>query len=212
MDSTTQIVEAARRAIAELGLPPREDAQVKEIIGLGLKESWHRLFPELSGETDFTAFVESYRGHFFSSDLHLAQPFRGVGAMLESLRQRGHTLAVATGKSRRGLDRDFRRTGLGKLFSGSRTADETRSKPEPDMLLELIEEAGAHADRTVMVGDTEWDLEMARRAGVAAVGVGWGAHPVERLRSLGPLECLEVLDDLRAWLEGRQAQAGQGPG
>ncbi|MEJ2515250.1 MAG: HAD-IA family hydrolase [Gammaproteobacteria bacterium] len=212
MDSTAQIVEAARRAIAELGLPPREEAQVKEIIGLGLKESWHRLFPELAGEDHFGAFVESYRGHFFSSELHVARPFERVDAMLEGLRRGGYGLAVATGKSRRGLDRDFERTGLGRLFCGSRTADETRSKPEPDMLLELLEATGVPASRAVMVGDTEWDLEMARRAGVASVGVGWGAHSMERLRRLESLACFEVLDELWDWLQGRQPEARQGAG
>lgn len=200
MDSTGQIVQAALRAIDELGLPVRTPEAVKDIIGLGLKESWQQLFPELAGEEHFRAFVEAYRDHFFSPELYVSRPYEGAERTLEILERRGHLLAVATGKSRRGLDRDFERTGLGRLFRGSKTADETRSKPYPDMLLELMEALGATPQETVMVGDTEWDLEMARRAGVAAVGVTWGAHPEDRLRRLSPLACIAGIDELEDWL------------
>lgn len=205
MDSTGQIVEAALRAIRELGLPERGPEAVREIIGLGLRESWERLFPELAGETHYRTFVEAYRGHFFAPELYVSRPYARAPELLESLVGRGQVLAVATGKSRRGLDRDLDRTGLGRYFRGSRTADETRSKPHPDMLLELMDMLGAGPEETVMVGDTEWDLEMARRAGVAAVGVTWGAHAAERLRRLGPLACLDAMDDLSGWLQDGEA-------
>jgi phosphoglycolate phosphatase len=212
MDSTGQIVEAALRAIEELKLPPRPPEAVRDIIGLGLKESWHRLFPELAGEEHFRGFVEAYRDHFFSPELHVSKPYARVEALLEALHGRGHVLAVATGKSRRGLDRDFERTGLGRFFAGSRTADETLSKPNPDMLLELMDALDAAAGETLMVGDTEWDLEMARRARVASVGVTWGAHSEDRLRGCGPLACVDAVDELAGWLQDPDAQPLQGAG
>ena len=212
MDSTGQIVEAAMRSIAELGLPHRSPEAVREIIGLGLRESWHHLFPELDGETHYAAFVEAYRGHFFSPELYVSTLYDRAETLVESLHRQGRMLAVATGKSRRGLDRDLKRTGLGRYFHGSRTADETRSKPHPDMLVELMASLGASPAETLMIGDTEWDLEMARRAGVAAAGVTWGAHPAERLRRLGPVACLEAMDALAAWLDNRDPQVLQGAG
>jgi phosphoglycolate phosphatase len=106
---------------------------------------------------------------------------RAADEVVAELAGRGFMLAVATGKSRRGLDRDLAATGLDRYMAASRTADETRSKPNPDMLLELMTRLDVGPERTLMVGDTEWDLEMARRAGVAAVAVSYGAHPAERL-------------------------------
>ncbi len=212
MDSTGQIVQAALRAIAELGLPKRPPEAIREIIGLGLRESWQHLFPELEGDAHYAAFVEAYRGHFFSPELYVSKPYDRAEALLASLHSAGRMLAVATGKSRRGLDRDFERTGLGKYFHGSRTADETRSKPHPDMLVELMDAIGVPPRETLMIGDTEWDLEMARRAGVAAAGVAWGAHPADRLMRLAPVACLEAMDALADWLEDGQTQLLEGAG
>lgn len=197
MDSTSQIVAAATEAIAQLGLPTRSPEQIREIIGLGLKESWRHLFPELGQET-FMPFVETYRDRFLSPAHQTARLYAGAAEVVAELAGRGFVLAVATGKSRRGLDRDLASTGLGRFMAGSRTADETRSKPNPDMLLELMDMLGAPAAETVMVGDTEWDLEMARRAGVNAVAVSYGAHTPERLRRLQPLACIDAIAALPA--------------
>jgi phosphoglycolate phosphatase len=213
MDSTGQIVAAATAAIEELGLPPRPPEAIRDIIGLGLRESWHRLFPEL-GFQDFVPFVEAYRDRFFAPELQSARLFAGAEEVVTALAGRGFVLAIATGKSRRGLDRDLAATGLDRFVAASRTADESRSKPHPDMLLELMSGLDAQADATLMVGDTEWDLEMARRAGVAAVAVSYGAHAAERLLPYGPIACIDAIDSLLSvlqdrGLEHRQAQPPQ---
>ncbi|MFU8821197.1 MAG: HAD family hydrolase [Gammaproteobacteria bacterium] len=195
MDSTGQIVRAATGAISQLGLPERGPEAIRDIIGLGLRESWQRLFPEL-GPEDFSPFVEAYRDHFLSPELQTARLFDRAAEVVEELARRGLVLAVATGKSRLGLDRELAATGLARFMAGSRTADETRSKPHPDMLLELMSGLAAGPDETLMVGDTEWDLEMARRAGVSAVAVSYGAHAPERLKAYAPRACIDAIDAL----------------
>jgi phosphoglycolate phosphatase len=211
MDSTGQIVAAATRAIEQLGLPERPPEAIRDIIGLGLRESWHRLFPELAAE-DFSAFVAAYREHFFAPELQSARLFDRAAEVVETLAARGFMLAVATGKSRRGLERDLESTGLGRFINGSRTADETRSKPDPDMLLELMAAMNASPGSTLMVGDTEWDLEMARRAGVSAVAASYGAHPAERFARYAPLACIDAIGDLLELLPGRGVGANAAGG
>ena len=200
MDSTGQIVAAAMATIGDLGLPEREPEAVRDIIGLGLREGWHRLFPELDAD-GFAHFVAAYRERFLSPAFQTARLFEQAAEVVEELAGRGLVLAVATGKSRRGLDRDLGATGLGRFMAASRTAEETRSKPDPAMLLELMQGLGAVPETTVMVGDTEWDLEMARRAGVPAVGAAYGAHARERLEACAPLACIEAIAALPALLD-----------
>jgi phosphoglycolate phosphatase len=209
MDSTGQIIAAAAGAIAQLGLPARPPEAIRDIIGLGLRESWHRLFPELAPEEDhFLPFVEAYRDHFFAPELQTSRLYDRAAEVVAELAGRGFLLAVATGKSRRGLDRDLAATGLGRFMAGSRTADETRSKPHPDMLLELMTLLDTPPGATLMVGDTEWDLEMARRAGVPAVGVSYGAHTLERLQGFAPLACIDAIDALLGLLEQELPETG----
>jgi phosphoglycolate phosphatase len=200
MDSTGQIVAAASGAIAQLGLPLRGADAIRDIIGLGLRESWQRLFPEL-GPDDFLPFVDAYRDHFLAPERQTSRLFDQAAEVVTELAGRGFLLAVATGKSRVGLDRDLSATGLGRYVSASRTADETRSKPHPDMLLELMAKLGVTPETTLMVGDTEWDLEMARRAGVPAVAVSYGAHPAERLRPYAPVACIDAIGTLLSLLD-----------
>lgn len=200
MDSTGQIVAAATGAIAQLGLPERPPEAIRDIIGLGLRESWQRLFPEL-GQESFAPFVDAYRDRFFAPELQTARLFERAAEVVAELSGRGFSLAVATGKSRRGLDRELATTGLDRYMAATRTADETRSKPHPDMLLELMSGLNAAPEATLMVGDTEWDLEMASRAGVAAVAAGYGAHAPERLQSWAPLACIDAIDALLAVLD-----------
>jgi phosphoglycolate phosphatase len=200
MDSTGQIVAAATGAIAQLGLPARPPEAILDIIGLGLRDSWQRLFPELGPES-FMPFVEAYREHFFAPELQSSRLFERSAHVVAELAGRGLLLAIATGKSRRGLDRDLEASGLQRFMAGSRTADETRSKPHPDMLLELMAELDVAPAATLMVGDTEWDLEMARRAGVAAVAVSYGAHAAARLQPYAPLACIDAIDALLPLLD-----------
>jgi phosphoglycolate phosphatase len=200
MDSTGQIVAAAMETIRDLGLPERPPEAVRDIIGLGLREGWHQLFPELDAD-GFAAFVDAYRERFLSPAFQTARLFERAAEVVEELADRGLVLAVATGKSRRGLDRDLANTGLVRFIRASRTADETRSKPDPAMLHELMRQLGAEPAETLMVGDTEWDLEMARRAGVAAVGAAYGAHARERLERCQPLACIHAIEALPALLD-----------
>jgi phosphoglycolate phosphatase len=132
MDSTGAIVRAALLAIADLGLAERPPGAIREIIGLGLRESWDSLFPE-AGHGDFRDFVAAYRRHFFDRERDSIEPYPGARDVIEALNAQGRLLAVATGKSRRGLDHDFAQSGLGRLFHDSVTADEARSKPHPEM-------------------------------------------------------------------------------
>ena len=183
MDSTAQIIEAAARAISQLGLPQRPANEIREIIGLGLRDCWQRLFPEVAAE-HFMPFIEAYRNHYLSAELGGPQPFQSTERTLARLSDDGFQLAVATGKSRAGLERDLGRTGLGRYFHATRTADDCRAKPCPDMLTEILATLRAEASAAVMVGDTEWDLEMARRAGVRA----WRL-PGARIRASGCCRC-----------------------
>jgi len=211
MDSTAAIVRAAERAIEDTGLPRLRQDTIRGIIGLGLRECWDSLFPGHGGD-GFEAFVDSYREHFVNRERLGIRPYPGVEALIESLHDRGVMLAVATGKSRRGLDRDFDETGLGRFFRYSVTSDEARSKPHPEMLLRVMEGTGVTAGQTLMVGDTEFDLQMARSARVDSVAVAWGAHDRCRLEASGPLACLETLTDLAAWLENFETELDEGLG
>jgi phosphoglycolate phosphatase len=207
MDSTAAIVRSAKIAIQELGMPTRSDRQIREIIGLGLKESWEALYPDDHGK-NLKSFISSYRHHFFSENQQLSQPYPGVGDMLRRLQDMGFLLAVATGKSRYGLDRDLHRTGLECLFDASRTCDESRSKPDPLMLQQIMERLAVDAPSTLMVGDTDYDLRMARSADVAAIGVLWGAHERQRLECQNPVACMDDLCELPGWLTRKRKVSG----
>lgn len=210
MDSTAQIVAAATGAIEQLGLPARTPEAIRDIIGLGLRESWQRLFPE-HGAEHFTPFVDAYRDHFLDPARQTACLFARAAEVVAELHGRGLVLAVATGKSRRGLDRELASTGLLQFMTGSRTADEARSKPHPEMLLYLMDTLGVPAEQTLMVGDTEWDLEMARLAGVRSVAAGYGAHTPERLRRYAPLACIDSIEALPGLLERAALAAPAAP-
>ena len=198
MDSTATIVVAIQAACADMGLPVPSREQASHVIGLGLSEALHTAVPELD-PADYSRMVERYRHHYFARDDEL-NLFDGAAELLQWLSGSGYALAVATGKSRRGLDRAFEASGLGALFHASRTADETFSKPHPAMLLELVDEFAVAPSRTLMIGDTLHDLMMAKNAGTPAVGVSYGAHPLEALAAEAPLALVHSIAELRQWL------------
>lgn len=198
MDSTATIVAAIQAACADLGLPVPDRAQASHVIGLGLNDALHTAVPTLD-PADYPRMVERYRHHYFARDGELVL-FDGVPALIDRLAAEGYGLAVATGKSRAGLDRAFAASGLGARFHGSRTADETFSKPHPAMLLELIDEFAVSPERTLMIGDTTHDLLMAQNAGTPAVGVTYGAHPLDVLDAHAPLGLVHSVAELDAWL------------
>lgn len=197
-DSEARIVAAARAAFTDLGLTAPADAAIREIIGLSLEEAVKALCPDGDAAL-YRRFVDYYRHHFVS-DAEPAALFPGVRSTLGLLREQGYLLAVATGKSRAGLERELQVTGLRPMFDASRCADETCSKPHPQMLHEIMDEVGSPAGETVMIGDTEYDLQMARNAGVDALAVGYGVHDHGRLLECRPLALLHAFDDLTAWL------------
>jgi len=199
MDSEGRIVACLRQAAVDLGrdAPPPERA--REVIGLGLHQALARLFPD-ADEREIQDLAMAYRRRFLDDELAPSELFPCARDVLETLADSGYLLAVATGKSRRGLDRELDRTGLGDLFCVTRCADETFSKPHPQMLLEILEYTGREPDRALVVGDTEYDMQMAANAGAPAVGVGHGVHPPERLQAAGALEVFDRLVDLPPWL------------
>lgn len=203
VDSIASIAESIRLAAADLGLPVPTEQEARHVIGLGLSDALQLAVPSLPVERT-EQFVNRYRYHYLNAG-SVDRPFRGVGDLLEALQAAGRPLAVATGKSRRGLERAFEETGLGRLFIASRCADEGRPKPHPWMLESLAEETGIDASAMVMIGDTSHDIGMARGAGSAAIGVAYGAHDLGELQRAQPDWIVDSVAALRTLLE-------QGPG
>jgi len=198
MDSAGTIVACIQTASADLGWPVPSREAASHIIGLGLKEAVHALFPQMPDD-EHPRLVERYRHHYLSQD-HEIPLFEGARELIQELHGRGHSLAVATGKARRGLARAFEHTGLEVYFHASRTADETFSKPHPAMIEELLAELMVAPERTLMIGDTSHDLQMARNAGVASLAAAYGAHPREHLAEFDPLAICNTFSELAAWL------------
>lgn len=197
-DSTRVIVRCIQRAVVDVGGARPTDAAAAYVIGMSLTQALARAAPDVPPEK-YQELGARYRFHYHQhqDDLSL---FDGVLAMLGDLKARGHRIAVATGKSRRGLDEALRSAELHGVFDGSRTADETAGKPDPRMLHELVLEFGTEPRGTLMVGDTTHDLEMARNAGCASVGVSYGAHEPAAFPALGPLHVAHSVRDLHDWL------------
>ena len=197
INSASAIAECIRLAAADVGLPVPTREQASHVIGLGLHDALRHAVPDLKAER-VPEFVERYREHFRASE-HTMDLFGGMRELLESL-QSERILGIATGKSRRGLDRSLEATGLKPYFRASRCADETHPKPHPAMLLELMDELGVAAEGALMIGDTSHDLEMARAAGVDALAVTYGAHAEDNLRSCQPRACVATVAELSRWL------------
>lgn len=206
MDSEARIVNCLQAAFTDLGMPvPRHEA-ARDVIGLGLSEAIARLMPGVE-QTTVEALGLAYRRHFLDLDPTPSTLFPGVREFLSALLEENYRLAIATGKGRVGLERALAETGLAGCFHATRCADETFSKPHPQMLLELMDELGASASATLMVGDTEYDMLMARNARTKALAVCYGVHPVARLMTHQPLDCLSDLRRLPTWL--RRLAAGE---
>lgn len=194
MDSETQIVNAMHATISDLELEPRSAGECRNIIGLGLREALEDLYPG-QNESFHTEFVSRYRHHWFRADNH-SELFPGARETLKLLKESGFLLAVATGKGRPGLNKALAETDLEDVFAATRCSDETRSKPHPRMLNEILEELGVLPAEVLMVGDTEYDMIMAREAGVGPVAVSYGVHERERLMQHKPLVCLDRITEL----------------
>ena len=198
VDSAQAIVEALQGACIDLGMDPPSDERARHIIGLGLKDALRYAVPHVP-EKDYRSLAERYRVHFLARDAAMVL-FPGVIEGLEELQRAGYLLAIATGKSRRGLERALDQMDVRRFFAASRCADEGHSKPHPGMLQAVMAELAVAANATLMIGDTTHDLEMAFNAGVRGVGVAYGAHPKAQLLAARPVACLDSPADLFAWL------------
>jgi len=198
MDSTATIVKCIQAAAKDLGLPIPGDHSAAYVIGLSLLEAMKAAVPDVDPKY-YPRMVERYRYHYLLKD-HELPLFDGVRDMLNELSQDGYFLAVATGKSRVGLSRALHTAELTSLFDATRCSDETFSKPHPAMLQELTRELGQDMQRTLMVGDTTHDLQMANNAGAAAVAVEYGAHDAHLLSGFNPLYSAKTVAELHQWL------------
>lgn len=201
IDSIASIVGCMHATVAELGLPEIDDEVVRRTIGLGLPDTLEILLPG-TGPDLRARVVECYRRHWLGGWADRHPLICGAEAVLDELGEAGYWLAVATGKSRRGLDRDLARFGVGDRFLATRTADETAGKPSPVMLREILEELGVPPEEALLVGDTLHDLRMASNAGVEAVAVASGSAARDELRSLDPRAVLPDVTHLPGWLRG----------
>ncbi len=200
MDSTPTIVQCIQDACRDLSLPVPDDSMASHVIGLGIQESLRKACPTVSVD-DHYKLIDRFRFHYLSKD-HELSLFEGARDLLYSLKDKGHLLAVATGKSRKGLDRSLGFHELEDLFDDTRTADETFSKPHPAMLIELSESLMVPMEKMLMIGDTTHDLLMANNAGADAVAVTYGAHPEHVLKTENPLTCVSNVAELSDWLAG----------
>jgi phosphoglycolate phosphatase len=195
MNSTPTIVDCMQKACADLDLEIPDDALASHVIGLGLNESIKIILPNLH-PGDYPLLIERFRHYYLSQDHELIL-FQGILPLLEELKTKGHLLAVATGKPRHGLDRTLINHGLVNFFHDTKTADQTRAKPHPQMLHELMDKWGTPPHHMLMIGDTTHDLKMAKNAGVEAIAVTYGAHPKAELLAHNPLACIDHVTELR---------------
>lgn len=197
-DSTGMIVECLRQASIDAGLPLPTATAASSIIGLGLPEAIAELFGDIRA-SQYQQLIARYRHHYFARDVHTPL-FAGVSDAIAALHAQNFSLAVATGKGRNGIDLSLQRSGLADYFHATRCADECYSKPHPQMLLELMDELAVEPERTLMIGDTNYDLQMAANANVASLASSYGAQPLESLLPHGPLAHFDDFTKLNQWL------------
>lgn len=198
MDSTGHIVNCMQQAIRQLDLAPLNDSAISHIIGLGLNEAAYVLYPDASAAT-IAFLADTYREIWLSNPLDTPL-FANAYNLIQSLNEQNYFLGVATGKSRRGLDKVLTSSKLGPLFHATRCAGECHSKPHPQMLEELITYFGVDANKTLMIGDTEYDLQMAHNAGADSLGISHGAHGVATLQACSPKGIVADLHQAEQWL------------
>lgn len=199
MDSVARIVASMRAAITDLVLPQRTEVELRNVIGLGLREALTMLYPEENAQI-LGELTERYRHYYLYADPTPAELFTGMKSLLTTLNDRGYYLAIATGKSRTGLTQALEKTAVGGDFHTTRSAEETISKPHPRMLEEIMTELGVAPAATLMIGDSVYDIQMAHNAGAKAVAVCYGVHERPRLAQMQPLACLDTTIQMQQWL------------
>lgn len=195
MDSIPKIVMSLQQTARQVGFEPPSDSAAKGVIGLGLPEAVAALYPRLEA-VRVREFIQVYGTVFRMNDALVSPMFQGAASVLTQMHQSGIRLAIATGKSRVGLERVLAGSGCAEFFSHSRCADETHSKPHPAMVHELLTESGFEPEQALVVGDSIFDMEMAKRANVARVAVSFGAGHPDHLLKYEPRLCIDLLEDL----------------
>ena len=197
-NSTSMITDAVLKAAEQVGLPTITSQAASDIIGLGLREAIHSLYGDIPAEKA-QAFASQYSANYYAGE-SMIPLFEGAAETIKALHKRGYKLAVATGKGRRGLNLALEHTGLTRFFHSTRTVDECFSKPHPQMLNELMDHFVVMPERTLMIGDTSYDLHMAQNAGVSAIGVTYGAQQAEQWQHLNPIQQFNDFSSLSLWL------------
>ena len=200
MDSQAQIVNCMQSAISELGLDSRTNEQITNIIGLGLEEAIIKLYPEIDTKL-VTVIAQTYREYYLYKDNTPSPLFEGVRDVLDTLKMAGYDLAIATGKSRRGLNKGLSDTELHDYFHITRCADETRSKPHPQMLEEILTDHNASPAHALMIGDSIYDLQLANNTKVDGLAVSYGVHGLMLLLEQDPVGFIDDITQLPDWLE-----------
>lgn len=197
-DSTGMITQALIQAADETGLPPLSTEKARSIIGLGLRESIHTLYGDIP-QALAQSLATAYHRHYYAAE-HQIVLFEGIADTIAALARRGCKQAVATGKGRRGLDSALMQSGLGKYFSATKTVDECFSKPHPQMLDALMDELVVMPQRTLMIGDSQYDIQMAKNAGVKTAAVTYGSQTAAQLQAYSPDAMFDDVATLRNWL------------
>ena len=200
MDSIQHIVNSLQYAMRCLEVSALSEEATKDVIGLSLREAVQALFPDRLDAQFVDRYVAHFKTHYQEDLPQTTSLFPGAEDTLRTLKQQGYQLAIATGKSRAGLTRALNATGIGHYFSASRCADESRSKPNADMIHAILRELKVSPHQAVMIGDTEYDLHMAHNAGVSSVGVTYGVHKPERLLAFRPLGLIHAITELPDFL------------
>lgn len=198
-NSAQQIIFCLRAAIQELGLPMPEPEMLQQTVGRTIIDATHFLFPDLSYEKCLQVQV-IYRYHFFKIEAYNAPLFPGVRQLLQDLQLAGYEMAIATSKGRKGLNKSLNVHQLESFFSITRTIDEAHAKPHPQMLLDILEFLNIESSQALMIGDSVYDLQMAKNANIAGVAVASGANSADLLLQEQPLKCLSEVKELSTWL------------
>ncbi|WP_299572224.1 HAD-IIIA family hydrolase [uncultured Shewanella sp.] len=198
MDSIGKIVDCMQCVASDLSLPVPTDQQVRDIIGLSILPAMENLFPNNADQYD--DLLEAYKNYYLNINVTPSPLFDGIETVLTEIQAAGHTLAIATGKRRAGLDRMLAETGLGQYFVATRSADEAESKPHPSMITSLLEELNIAPEQAVMIGDSKLDIAMANNAGVSSIAVTYGAHSLEDLLSQNPTATANKPTDILQYL------------
>lgn len=206
MDSEARIVNCLRAACVEHGFAAQPDEQLKDVIGLGLKEALMKLHPDVN-DSVIEKMADTYRYEYLETNETHSELFPGVEELLSQLENQGYWLAIATGKGRQGLDKVLEETRLSSRFHVTRCASETHSKPHPRMLEEILDFTGLDVHQALMIGDTEYDMEMANNAKMHALAVSYGVHAVDRLLKHNPVDCIDDISELPHSLNQLKAES-----